>query len=224
MSRKSYDELPWWCQLLWLWFGPPWYEQVDDLDAYLAVFRLGLTMRARLAEELAGDDQPGEGYLAKAGRLIAARLQTEEIINHGNGPLTPSREDDEDEDGELIPDVERPVVVDRDHPSWAEVNAEQQERIHGSATPHTYRIRLRPGWQCCGTGEDWRQLVGALLSRWLLPWGTAVRRRAGRHARFSFHALFAPRCSMPWTFKPVARTRPPCRRCVAAGSTSPIAY
>ncbi len=41
---------------------------------------------------------------------------------------------EDDEDGELIPDVERSVVVDRDHPSWAEVNAEQQERIHGSAT------------------------------------------------------------------------------------------
>ena len=29
---------------------------------------------------------------------------------------------------------ERPMVVERDHPSWAEVNAEQQERIHGPAT------------------------------------------------------------------------------------------
>ena len=29
---RPYDELPWWCQLLWPWFGPPWYEQVDDLD------------------------------------------------------------------------------------------------------------------------------------------------------------------------------------------------
>ncbi len=136
MSTKPHDELPWWCQLLWPWFGPPWYEQVDDLDADLAAVRLGLTMRARLAEELAGDDRPGEGYLAKAGRLTAARLQAEEIINHRNGSLPPPGEDDEDEDEdeELIPDVERPVVVDRDHPSWAEVNAEQQERIHGSAT------------------------------------------------------------------------------------------
>jgi hypothetical protein len=132
MSMKPYDELPWWCQLLWPWFGPPWYEQVEDLDVYLAAFRLGLTMRAGLADELAGDDQPGEGYLAKAGRLTAARLQAEEIINHENGSLTAPGEDDED--GKLIPDVERPVVVDRDHPSWAEVNGEQQERIHGSAT------------------------------------------------------------------------------------------
>ncbi len=26
---KPYDELPCWCQLLWPWFGPPWYEQVE---------------------------------------------------------------------------------------------------------------------------------------------------------------------------------------------------
>ena len=38
MSMKSYDELPWWCQLLWPWFGPPWYEQVEDLDACLAAY------------------------------------------------------------------------------------------------------------------------------------------------------------------------------------------
>ena len=35
---KPYDELPWWCQLLWPWFGPPWYEQVADMDAYLAAY------------------------------------------------------------------------------------------------------------------------------------------------------------------------------------------
>ena len=73
MSRKPYDELPWWCQLLWPWFGPSWYEQVEDRDAYLAAFRRALTMRAELAGKLAGDDQPGERYLARAGQLTAAR-------------------------------------------------------------------------------------------------------------------------------------------------------
>jgi hypothetical protein len=133
MTMKPYDELPWWCQLLWPWFGPPWYEQVEDLDAYLAAFRRALTMRAELAEELVGDDQPGEGYLAKAGRLTAARHQAEEIIRHEYGPLTPEDENDGDKDDELAPDGERPMVVDRDHPSWAEVNAEQEERINGPA-------------------------------------------------------------------------------------------
>jgi len=74
VSRKPFDELPWWCQLLWTWFGPPWYERVQDLDVYLAAFWRALTLQAgELAGELAGGDQPGEGCLARAGRLIAAR-------------------------------------------------------------------------------------------------------------------------------------------------------
>jgi hypothetical protein len=81
---------------------------------------------AELAELLAGDDPPGEGYLAKVRRLIAARHQAEEIISHEYGPLTP---EDEHEDDEPTPDEDRPVVVDRDHPSWAEVDAEQRERL-----------------------------------------------------------------------------------------------
>jgi|GEM_PF-1668095 len=132
MSIKPYDELPWWCQLLWPWFGPPWYEQVEDLDAYLAAFLRALTLLAGLAEELVGDDQPGEGYLAKAGRLTATRHQAEEIINHEYDPLMPEDEGDGDECDEPTPGGERPVVVDRDHPLWAEVDAEQHERIHGS--------------------------------------------------------------------------------------------
>jgi hypothetical protein len=72
---------------------------------------------------------PGEEYLAKAGRLTAARHQAEEIIRHECGPLTSDEEDNDDEHDEPTAAGERPVVVDRDHPSWAEVNAEQQERI-----------------------------------------------------------------------------------------------
>ena len=30
---KRYDGTPWWCQLLWPWFGPPWYAQIKDPDA-----------------------------------------------------------------------------------------------------------------------------------------------------------------------------------------------
>ena len=82
MSRKPYDELPWWCQLLWPWSGPPWYEQVADMDAYLAAYWCALHLSAaELAELLAGDDPPGEGCLAKARRLTAARRQAQEIIS-----------------------------------------------------------------------------------------------------------------------------------------------
>ncbi len=27
---KSDDETPWRCQLLWPWFGPPWYAEIED--------------------------------------------------------------------------------------------------------------------------------------------------------------------------------------------------
>ena len=88
-----------------------------------------------LADNLVGDDRPGEGYLAKAGRLTGARHQAEEIIKHEHGPLASDDEngDEEahrDEDNGPIPAGERPMVVSRDHPSWAEVDAEQRERIH----------------------------------------------------------------------------------------------
>jgi hypothetical protein len=130
MSMKPYDELPWWCQLLWPWFGPPWCEQVEDLDSYLAAYWWALQPSAAdAAELLAGDDLPGEGYLAKAGRLIAACRRAHEIITHEYAPIAPEDEYADDGYDEPTPAGERPLVVDRDHPSWAEVDAEQRERI-----------------------------------------------------------------------------------------------
>ena len=127
---KSYDETPWWCQLLWPWFGPPWYGEIEDPDAWLDAIRRQFARQAgELADDLAGDDRPGEGYLARAGRLTAARHQAEEIIRHEYGPLTSDEEDNGDQDDEPTSAGERPVVVGRDHPSWAEVDAEQRERI-----------------------------------------------------------------------------------------------
>ena len=75
--------------------------------------------------------------VARADRgCLAGRHQAEEIIRHGHGPLPSDRHgdcDDEDEEEDESRFGGRPVVVDRNHPSWAEVNAEQQERIGGPA-------------------------------------------------------------------------------------------
>ncbi len=128
MSSKPYDELPWWWQVLDPWFGPPWYAEIEDFDAWLAEVRRHLARPVdELADDLAGDDQPGEGYLAKVRRLTAARHQAEQIIRQKYSPLTP--EDKDDEDGEPAGDGERPVIVDRAHPSWAQVDAEQRDRL-----------------------------------------------------------------------------------------------
>ena len=119
----QYDEMPWWCQLLWDRSGPPWYEEIDDPVAFLAAIRQQLAGQVdELTDELAGDDRPGEGYLGKAGRLTAARHQAEETIMHEHGPLTSDDEDDGDESASAR---ERPPVIGRAHPSWAEVDAER---------------------------------------------------------------------------------------------------
>ncbi|MGH3288041.1 MAG: hypothetical protein ACRDPD_25650 [Streptosporangiaceae bacterium] len=125
--------------MLWPWFGPPWYAEIEDPDAFWAALARQFAQQAgELADDLAGDDPPGEGYLAKAGRLTAARLQAEEIVRHEHDPLASSDEDGDeeahrDEDNGPIPG-ERPMVVGRDHPSWVEVDAEQRERIHDPGT------------------------------------------------------------------------------------------
>ncbi len=127
---KPYDEWPWWCQLLWPWFGPPWYEQAEDLEFCLTAYWCALHLSAaELAQLLGDEDPPRDEFLARVGRLIAARHQAQEISGHEYGPPAPEDEDDGDEDDEPVPSGDRPVVVDRDHPSWAEVDAEQRERI-----------------------------------------------------------------------------------------------
>ncbi len=81
---------------------------------------------ARQVDELAGDDRPGEGYLAQAGRLMAARAQAAELVLRECvllAPVDAGEQDDEEASG-----GELPLVVDRSHPSWTEVDAQQQER------------------------------------------------------------------------------------------------
>lgn len=103
-----------------------------------------------LADEIAGDDPPGEGYLAKVQRLTMARRTAEEFIlpvlvrpeprryRHPDDDISRcvrvllQQASDAHEDGgadEPAPAGDRPTVVDRDHPSWTEVDAEQRERL-----------------------------------------------------------------------------------------------
>src|ERR1017187_5594962 len=83
----QYDEMPWWCQLLWGRSGAPWYEEIDDPAAFLASIR----------QQLAG--------------------QVDE--------LTDELADDRDDGDESAAAGERPPVIGRAHPSWAEVDAER---------------------------------------------------------------------------------------------------
>jgi hypothetical protein len=112
----------------WSRFLPRAYAEIRNPGAFFAILGEQIAWQIdELANELAGDDPPGEGYLAKVRRLTAARRQAEDTVMHDYGMLTP--EDDGDEDDEPPVTGERPMVVDHHHPSWPEVNAEQRERI-----------------------------------------------------------------------------------------------
>ena len=99
------------------WQGclPDVYQQIRDPGAFFAVLGEVIAQRIdELADYLAGDDPPGEGYLAKVARLTAARDRAKgRVLGEYLLPL----------------DEDRPVVVDRGHPSWAEVDAKQRERL-----------------------------------------------------------------------------------------------
>jgi len=118
-ASSSHSALTYYGELVrrqWQGCLPDVYQQIRDPGAFFAVLGEVIAQRIdELADYLAGDDPPGEGYLAKVARLTAARDRAKGRVL-GEYLLLP-------------PDEDRPVVVDRGHPSWAEVDAEQRERL-----------------------------------------------------------------------------------------------
>jgi hypothetical protein len=119
----------------WARWLPRRYATICDPDSFFSTLGQETARQIdELAAELAGDDQPGEGYLEKAGRLTAARSQAEEIILPQQVLLPPESETSEDpeENEPATASGDRPLVIERSHPLWAEVNAEQQELAQDS--------------------------------------------------------------------------------------------
>jgi hypothetical protein len=119
----------------WAHWLPQRYATISEPDSYFST--LGQEAETQIEEltlELAGDDQPGEEYLAKAGRLTAARSRAEEIVLPQQVLLAPEPQTSGDPEDTSQPPASPalPEVVDRSHPAWAEVNAEQTEREQGS--------------------------------------------------------------------------------------------
>ena len=141
------------------WQGclPAIYQQIRDPGAFFAV--LGEVIAQRIDEHagyLAGDDQPGEGYLAKVARLTPARAHAKERVLGEYLLLPPAydmpADDDDADDGEPAPGECRPAVVDRACPSWAEVDAEQRERL--GDLPGEGRSRPRPAGYPARAGHE----------------------------------------------------------------------
>ena len=119
----------------WAQWLPQRYATISEPDSYFSI--LGQEVAQQIEEltlDLAGDDQPGEEYLAKAGRLTAARNRAEEIVLPQRVLLAPEPQTSEDpeDSSQPPPSLALPQVVGRSHPAWPEVNAEQTEREQGS--------------------------------------------------------------------------------------------
>ena len=116
----------------WARWLPRQYAAISDPESFFTTLGEEVARQIDdLTDELAGEIRQGDSYLARVGRLFAARAIAEELILPQR--VLPEAElaadDDQDDQEDVRPERgERPVVVDRDHPSWAEVNAEQQER------------------------------------------------------------------------------------------------
>jgi hypothetical protein len=112
----------------WAKWLPQAYAAIPEPDSFFsAIGQEAARQVDELASQLAGDSQPGQGYLERAGRLTAARSQAEEVILPQR--VLPPPEAPEDEDQDSQPAAGRPAVIGPGHPMWAEANAEQRERL-----------------------------------------------------------------------------------------------
>jgi hypothetical protein len=114
----------------WAAWLPRAYATIGEPDSFFsAIGEEAARQVDELASQLAGDGQPGEGYLERAGRLTAARSQAEEVILPQRVLARPEEPDEGDQGSRPSPEAGRPAAISPGHPMWAEVNAEQQERL-----------------------------------------------------------------------------------------------
>jgi hypothetical protein len=131
MSMNRYGVI---AQRHWARWLPRQYAAISNPEGFFTTLGEEVARQIDdLADELFGEIKHSDSYLAHVGRLFAARAIAEELILPQRVLSDPELVAD-GQDNVLSESGKRPVVVDRDHPSWAEVNAEQHERIHSPAT------------------------------------------------------------------------------------------
>ena len=126
MSVNRYGVM---AQRHWARWLPKQHAAISDPESFFTTLGDEVARQIDdLTDELVGEIRQNDSYLAHVGRLFAARAIAEELILPQR--VLPDPELAADNQHDVPPESgERPMVVERDHPSWAEVNAEQQERI-----------------------------------------------------------------------------------------------
>lgn len=99
---------------------PGQYARIEDPESFFALLgEYAALMIDELADDLAGDDPPGEGYLDKVVRLTAARrLAEQEVIADLRPAPAPDDDEDGEDDDELAATVP-PLIIWRGCPSLA---------------------------------------------------------------------------------------------------------
>ena len=125
MSMNRYGVI---AQRHWTRWLPRQYAAISDPEGFFTTLGEEVARQIDdLTDELVGEIRQSDSYLVHVGRLFAARAIAEELILPQR--VLPDPELAADNQDVLPESGERPMVVGRDHPSWADVNAEQQERI-----------------------------------------------------------------------------------------------
>ncbi len=128
MSMNRYGVI---AQRHWVRWLPRQYAAISDPESFFTTLGEEVARQIDdLTDELVGEIKQSDSYLAHVGRLFAARAIAEELILPQR--VLPEAELAADDDQKDVKPEhgERPMVVDRNHPSWAEVNVEQQERAN----------------------------------------------------------------------------------------------
>ncbi len=113
----------------WARWLPRQYAAISDPESFFtALGEEAARQIDDLTDDLAGEIRHSDSYLACVGRLVAARAIAEELILP-QGVLPQAEPADDDQEDVQSRCGERPVVVDRYHPSWAEVDAEPEFRV-----------------------------------------------------------------------------------------------
>jgi hypothetical protein len=115
----------------WQEYLPQRYATLSDPSSYFSTLgEQAATQIEQRSRELAGPDQPGEGYLAKLGRLNNAKMRAEEEILPDLILIDPETDDpDPADDQPTAPatDAWVPLTEDPTHPYWQQVAEEEDD-------------------------------------------------------------------------------------------------
>ena len=134
-ARKRMNQYGAMAERHWRRWLPERYRAIQDPGSFFsALGEETASQIAVLAADLAGDDPPGEDYLAKVGRLNMARLQAEERVLAERVLLAPEPgteqdmdETQEDPDEMTLAGDWTPLAVSPGHPHWQQVIEEEQD-------------------------------------------------------------------------------------------------